>query len=109
MYSFLVVAVAVFLDRLLGEPAIYHPLRGFARFTTFIEDGWHRQLDLPFQPTHIKPAQEEKLTPATIKVIDTTEKVKGGLAVLFLVLPFMALAALLSQHLIIPFNFILMY
>ncbi len=105
MSVFLVVALALFLDRLLGDPSSYHPLRGFSRFAILIEDNWHRNV-VPFLPEHLRPPEEEPLTPEAIKVIDTTEKVKGTLAVLFLVLPFVALADILSKHLVSPLDFV---
>ena len=95
MSSFLVVVVAVFVDRLLGEPASYHPLRGFAKIASLVERFWHRQEDQVLPEG--KNAQQLK------KIVSATVKVKGALAVLFLVLPFMSIAAALDKITIVNF------
>lgn len=43
MAHFLVVVIAIFLDRIFGEPETYHPLKGFTFLALHLEDQWHRK------------------------------------------------------------------
>lgn len=105
MSVFLTIAIAVFFDRLLGEPLIYHPLRGFTRFAAFMEDGLHRQANVGFKHTEV-PEPGANQVPEANQAMDAVEKVKGLLAIVFLVLPAVSIVALLSKHLIAPLNFV---
>ncbi len=95
MSSFLVVVVAIFLDRLLGEPVSYHPLRGFAKIANMVDRLWHKQED------QVLP--EAKSGKQINQLINTTVKIKGALAVLFLVLPFVAMAMFLDKIQLVNF------
>ncbi len=116
MANFLAVALAIFLDRLFGELPIYHPLRGFTRFATYLEDQWHRLEELSkhtpptkqaseLQQTN-QAAQEEKSNGAKNQAAEKSLRVKGGLAAVFLIVPFMALAGIMTDGLPIPLNFV---
>ncbi len=111
MANFLAVAIAVFLDRLFGELPIYHPLKGFTRFATYIEDHWHRQDEISKhtpqadQSQQANPVSEESDKTAN-QAAEISLKIKGALASVFLVLPFVALTAIISQSLPVPLNFV---
>ena len=93
MSSFLIVAIAVFFDRLLGKPTLYNPLRGFVKIATFIQQSWHGQ-----EESIAKKGSQPN------QIMSLIVKIKGLLAVLFLVLPFIVLTLFLDS--ISPFNFI---
>jgi len=98
MANFLIVAIAIFIDRLLGEPTIYHPLRGFRHIATFIEQLWHGAEEL----ITVKEGQPNQ----TVSII---VKIKGLLAVLFLVLPFVALTSVLCNLGLLNFVFNILF
>ena len=93
MSSFLIAAIAIFLDRLLGEPTAYSPLHSFTRMATFIEQLWHG----PEELITIKKDQPNQ-------AVSTIVKIKGLLAMLFLVLPVLALVLFLRS--LGQFNFL---
>jgi adenosylcobinamide-phosphate synthase len=118
MGNFLAVAIAIFLDRLFGELPIYHPLKGFTRFATYIEDQWHRQDAIskhtphktqdqqPEQVQEANPVSEAKSEKAANQAAEMALKVKGASAAIFLIIPFVALAGIFSQSLPTPLNFV---
>ncbi len=105
MFGFLTAALAIFLDRLFGELSIYHPLKGFSRFAITIEDAWHKR-DTAHLSQSQPPTQIDSEIQEPNPLLDQSDKIKGALAVLFLVIPFAYLAAVLSKNLIAPLNFV---
>jgi adenosylcobinamide-phosphate synthase len=94
MSSFLVIAIAVFLDRLFGQPTKYQPMQWFVKMATFIEQSWLGQEELIVT----KDTTGKQLIEALVKL-------KGTLAMLFLVLPFLAVALYVKQFAFINFIF----
>ena len=74
--SFIVCSVALILDRLLGEPARWHPLVGFGRMVTAIEKQFNTQPARPWQ-----------------------SMLKGSAALLLVTLPILGVAVWLSIRL----------
>lgn len=111
MAKFLAVAIAVFLDRLFGELPIYHPLKGFTRFATYIEDHWHRQDEISKHTPQVDQSPQANQAPETSdKVANAAAEsalvIKGALATILLVLPFVVLTAIIGQILPVPLNFV---
>ena len=113
MANFLVTVIAIFLDRLFGEPTVYHPLKGFTRLAIYVEDQWHQHRDITKHSPQAKPIQEEKQLAADIepdnsanRAFDNAIKIKGGLAAIFLIIPFVSLTAILGESLPAPLNFV---
>lgn len=107
MSNFLAVAIAIFLDRLFGELTIYHPIKGFARLATYIEDHWHRQENITrHSPATPDSPEPDKPADGSNRAIETMIKIQGALAAALLILPFVALAGILSQTLPTPLDFV---
>jgi adenosylcobinamide-phosphate synthase len=125
MVNFLAVAIAIFLDRLFGEPRIYHPLKGFTRIATYVEDHWHQQLNITKHTPERResfesdPSMGENPLPENRQLVDASKnnkvasqatdnalKIKGIFASISLVLPFVGLAGIISQSLPNPFSFV---
>lgn len=86
MSVFLIIVIAVFLDRLIGEPESYHPLRGFTRMAAYIEQISHGNEDL----IPNKSAAANQVAPSLVKI-------KGFFAMLVVVLPCLALVSWLCR------------